>query len=221
MTRLLIIAADPLIRSALASIAEQSDDLQVVGQAAPEDDPVETINVYRPDLVIYDAGWESSNEDESNELEQLPADWPLPVILLLAEPVSSAAKSETSISRLLVAGFSGILPRSIDGDRLNGAVQAVLQEFTVIDPIFLEEIEPSEKNRTARLNVIDVEPLTPREFDVLELLADGLTNREIAAQLGISHHTVKFHLTSLMDKLDVHSRTEAVTTASRLGILEI
>ena len=209
MTRLLIIAADPLIRSALAAIAEQAEDLQVVGQAAPDDDPIETINVYRPDLIIYDAGWASSSEGGDSELEQLPADWPLPVILLLAEPTGSVAESETPISRLLVAGFGGILPRTIDGDRLNGAVQAVLQDLTVIDPIFLEEIETPDNSRSAKINVVDVESLTPREFDVLELLADGLTNREIAAQLGISHHTVKFHLTSLMDKLDVHSRTEA------------
>ena len=214
MTRLLIIAADPLIRSALASIAEQAEDLHVVGQAAPDDDPVETIGVYRPDVILYDAGWESLNEGGESELEQLPADWPLPVLLLLSEP-------ETSISQLLNAGFGGILPRTINGDRLNGAVQAVLQDLTVIDQIFLDAIDPETNRRSARPIVADVEPLTPREFDVLELLADGLTNREIAAQLAISHHTVKFHLTSLMDKLDVHSRTEAVTTASRLGILEI
>lgn len=213
MIRLLIIAADPLIRSALATVAEHSEELQVVGQAAPDDDPVETISVYRPDVIIYDAGWESSN-DEGSELEHLSADWPLPIILLLSE-------GENSITKLLGAGFGGILPRTIDGDRLNGAVQAALLDLAVIDPVFLEALEPAANNRTTSPSVVEVEPLTPREFDVLEHLADGLTNREIAAQLGISHHTVKFHLTSLMDKLGVHSRTEAVTTASRLGILEI
>ena len=95
-TRLLIIAADPLIRSALAGIAEQSDDLQVVGQASPEDDPVETINVYRPDLVIYDAGWGPSDDQLSDGLDQIPADWPLPVLLLLSDSESSILDTTTS-----------------------------------------------------------------------------------------------------------------------------
>lgn len=208
-TRLLIIAADPLIRSALANIAEQSDDLQVVGQASPDAEPVEMLNVYRPDAIIYDAGW-----GPSDGLDQIPADWSLPVILLIPE-------SDEPVSQLLNAGFSGILPRSIGPDRLNAAVQGILNDLTVFDPIFLESMSLIANKPSAEFDLVEVEPLTPREFDVLELLADGLTNREIAAKLGISHHTVKFHLTSLMDKLDVHSRTEAVTTASRLGILEI
>ncbi|MFK7801999.1 MAG: response regulator transcription factor [Anaerolineae bacterium] len=214
MTRLLIIAADPLIRSALANIADQSDDLQVVGQASTEDEPTELVEVYRPDVVIYDAGWGLSSDDLTTDLTQIPADWTLPVILLIPD-------SDETVSQLLNAGFNAILPRSIDPDRLNGAVQAALLDLTVIDPIFLEEMALVATKPSAPIGFVEVEPLTPREFDVLELLADGLTNREIGAKLEISHHTVKFHLTSLMDKLDVHSRTEAVTTASRLGILEI
>lgn len=213
-TRLLIIAADPLIRTALASIANQADDLQVVGQASTEDEPLEMLTVYRPDVVIYDAGWGLSNEELTVELTQIPADWSLPVILLIPE-------SDESAAALFNVGFSGILSRSTDPDRLNTAVQAALIDLFVIDPIFLEEVEPSANKSSVQSAFVEIEALTPREFDVLELLADGLTNREIGAKLEISHHTVKFHLTSLMDKLDVHSRTEAVTTASRLGILEI
>ena len=214
LIRLLIIAADPLIRSALATLAEQSDDLQVVGQASPDDDPVELTNVYRPDVIIYDAGWGLSGDALSSDHSQIPADWTLPVILLIPE-------SNETVLPLLNAGFNAILPRSIGPDRLNVAVQAAQFDLTVIAPIFLEEIALVADKPSNHINLVEVEPLTPREFDVLELLADGLTNREIGAKLEISHHTVKFHLTSLMDKLDVHSRTEAVTTASRLGILEI
>ncbi len=166
------------------------------------------------DVVIYDAGWGLSNDDVLTELAQIPADWTLPVILLIPE-------SDESVSALFNVGFSGILSRSTDPDRLNTVVQAALLDLFVIDPIFLDDVELADNKPASQSGFVEVEPLTPREFDVLELLADGLTNREIGAKLEISHHTVKFHLTSLMDKLDVHSRTEAVTTASRLGILEI
>ncbi|MEM9773965.1 MAG: response regulator transcription factor [Chloroflexota bacterium] len=207
--RLLIVAADPLIRSALGGIVDQTDELVVVGQASPADDAVELVNVYRPDVVLYDAGWELSAE-----LIQLVEEWSLPIVLLVPE-------SDAGLGDLLTAGFGAILPRGIDPDRLNGAVLAVVQELTVIAPEFLAGMSLLDANRQPSFDIIEVEPLTPREFDVLEHLAEGLTNREIAARLEISHHTVKFHLSSLMDKLGVHSRTEAVTKASRAGILEI
>ena len=207
--RLLIIAADPLIRSALGGIVEQTDELEVVGQASPDEDPTELTNVYRPDIIVFDAGWELSAE-----LSQVVDEWALPIILLVPE-------TDESLGDLIVAGFGAILPRVIDPDRLNAAALAVIQDLTVVAPEYLEEIALTGSNAAARFDLIEVEPLTPREFDVLELLADGLTNREIAAKLAISHHTVKFHLTSLMNKLDVHSRTEAVTKASKAGILEI
>lgn len=207
--RLLIIAADPLIRSALGGIVDQTDELIVVGQAAPNDDTVELVSVYRPDVVLYDAGWEISAE-----LMQLVDDWSLPILLLVPE-------LDDGLGELLTAGFGGILPRTINPDRLNGAILAITQDLTVIAPEFLALVSLSDAIQQPKFDIVEVEPLTPREFDVLEYLAEGLTNREIAAQLEISHHTVKFHLSSLMDKLGVHSRTEAVTKASRAGILEI
>ena len=211
MTRLLIIAADPLVRSALGGMVTQTETLTVVGQASPTDDPAETLNVYRPDVILADAGWAFSIAD----LVQMIEEWSLPILLLMPE-------ADEPVGALLSAGFGGILPRTVDADRLEAAVQAVVQNLTVVDPAFLEGLESSTSNASANYAAIaEIEPLTPREFDVLELLADGLTNREIAVKLGISHHTVKFHLTALMDKLDVHSRTEAVTKASRAGILEI
>ena len=214
MMRILIIAADPLVRSALGGLVEQGEELTVVGQAAPEEESVELFNVYRPDVVLVDAGWSTS----ADELLPLLDEWELPIILLLPEDAQD-------VGQLISAGFGGLLLRTLDGDQLEAAVRAVAQRLIVVDPAFSESVTvgatPSTQFEPLDFETLNLEPLTPREFDVLEHLAEGLTNREIAAKLGISHHTVKFHLTSLMDKLDVHSRTEAVTTASRLGILEI
>ncbi len=85
----------------------------------------------------------------------------------------------------------------------------------VIDPVFPVSVLPSR----GALSGSPAEELTPREIEVLQLVAEGLPNKQIALRLGISEHTVKFHVDAILGKLGAHSRTEAVTRAARLGLL--
>jgi DNA-binding NarL/FixJ family response regulator len=91
----------------------------------------------------------------------------------------------------------------------------VAQGLLIVDPVLAPALLPLREREIEPLP----EALTPREVEVLQLLADGRPNKTIALQLGISEHTVKFHVNSILNKLDVQSRTEAVVRATRLGLV--
>ena len=119
----------------------------------------------------------------------------------------------------------GWLQRDADGDRIAAAVRAVAAGMIVIDPALVRGREGAAPAAAFdRLREPDAAPaasLTDRELDVLRLVASGLPNKGIALALGISEHTVKFHLGSVLAKLDARSRTEAVTIAARTGLLAL
>ena len=114
-------------------------------------------------------------------------------------------------SQLLQAGISAILPIEIDSVQFRAALQAVRSGMQVVHPSFLREKHRSSTQRGSP------EELTDREQQVLTMMADGLGNKEIAGRLGISTHTVKFHISSILGKLGAASRTEAVTIGMRTG----
>ena len=121
------------------------------------------------------------------------------------------------VAQLLATGVRSVLRRDCSGRQLASAVQAVAAGLSALEPEFLQfllrpplesiELEPGE------------EELTPRETEVLHMMTAGLSNREIANTLGISEHTVKFHITSIFGKLGTSSRTEAVTEGIRRGLI--
>jgi len=114
-------------------------------------------------------------------------------------------------SQLLQAGISAILPIEIDSVQFRAALQAVRSGMQVVHPSFLHEKHRSSTQRGSP------EELTDREQQVLTMMADGLGNKEIAGRLGISTHTVKFHISSILGKLGAASRTEAVSIGMRTG----
>jgi two-component system nitrate/nitrite response regulator NarL len=122
---------------------------------------------------------------------------------------------EAQAPEVWASGVRGLLLRDAGAETLQAALQAIGQGLVVLDPSLalspLPVLEPG-------LDSL-VEELTPRETEVLQLLADGLTNKAIAQRLGISDHTVKFHVNAILGKLGAQSRTEAVVRATRLGLL--
>lgn len=129
-----------------------------------------------------------------------------PVVLLIPEP-------DTAIFNLMRnAGTGGLLQSNAASDQILQALKAVASGLTVFDGALAPQ--PSDDEPLA-------EQLTPREGEVLRLLADGLGNREIAEKLGISEHTIKFHIRSILGKLGAASRTEAVTRGLRSGLIEL
>ena len=137
--------------------------------------------------------------------------WPRsPAIIALCD---DPAKFWTSASRRL--GLRAALPHGATAEELAGAVRAVHAGLLVLHP---EALVPSRTGDTA---VASGAPLTPREREIVELMADGANNRIIASRLAISRHTVKFHVASILAKLGARSRTEAVALALRRGLLAV
>jgi two-component system, NarL family, nitrate/nitrite response regulator NarL len=217
--RVLVVADDPLARGGLAALLAGQLGLIVVGQTAavPHDasgitDLAVALDAYQPDVLVWDLGW-----DAAPSLARLAElrDRAVPSAVLLAGVASAPAAHQ--------AGAAALLPRDVSGPRLAAALAAIAQGLTVYDPAFLPPaaaIAPSaqpEWDETGPAPL--VEELTPRELEVLRLLAEGLPNKTIAQSLRISEHTVKFHVNAILGKLGVQSRTEAVVRATRLGLI--
>jgi two-component system nitrate/nitrite response regulator NarL len=205
--RVLIISGDPLTRAGLAALLSEFG-CTVVDQLAVDSDLPTRSAVYHPDVALWDLGWDSAMDPELS-LEALTelADSALPVVALLPDG--------TDAVKIWAAGASGLLGRDADPDALLAALKAAARRLLVLDRAFAAAVSPfGDPTREAFS-----EELTPRELEVLQLLADGLTNKAIALQLGISEHTVKFHVNAILGKLEARSRTEAVVRATRLGLL--
>ncbi|RPI49885.1 MAG: DNA-binding response regulator [Chloroflexi bacterium] len=205
--RVLVIAADPLVRAALATLLHQSG-YTLAGQASPGADLAAEVTVYRPEAVLWDLGWdpEAGLEDTLDQVAAL-AGAGLAVVALLAGDEQAGA--------VRAAGAKGLLPRDAAPGALAAALEGAGQGLLVLDPGLAARAMPSPGQGAPGLP----QELTARESEVLQLLAAGLTNRAIAMELGISEHTVKFHVNAILGKLGAQSRTEAVVQAFRDGLL--
>ncbi len=208
--RLLIVADDPLVRAGLGLILANTPGCQIVGQINSADIHDELADEQKLDVVIWDVGWETP--------EQIP-DWidgELPVIALLP----SFLPDRGFVRLLWEREVRVLLNRESDGARLVAVAVTAVHHLTVLDndiaALLLPEIEGEKETDTAV-----TQPLTPRETEVLHLLAEGLTNKAIARQLHVSEHTIKFHVNAIMGKLNAQSRTDAVVRATRLGLLAL
>ncbi len=147
---------------------------------------------------------------------------------LLLEPTSDAAivlltevTEARSISRLLRSGVRAILSRESDPDDVLSAIYASYDGLVLLSTPTAESLAALFGDQPLEVEAELSEEITSRETDVLRMLAQGLVNKDIAARLGISEHTVKFHISSILDKLGASTRTEAVTLGIRRGLIPI
>jgi len=172
-------------------------------------------------------------------LPQRAADFQADVVLLdLTQPELQFAEAMVSLQRTgasvialvddpegnwtrqaLRSGVLGILPRNSARADIHSAIHSGQLGLIVMEPELLREVLGLASVRGPESDLGAVEELTDREVEVLRLLAEGFANKEIASRLGISDHTVKFHISSILAKLDVASRTEAVTVGIRKGLI--
>lgn len=197
----LVVAQGSLARSGLEALVDRGPGLRLLGAAAPLDALAECDRL-EPDAVVLDGG----GEDREDLVEEL--------LRSRAEPVLVALAPRETAPALLAAGASGVLAPEARAEEIEAAVLAACAGLAVLAAGALAALMPEAPGVEVEL---PVETLTPRESEVLQLLAQGLTNPRIATRLGVSEHTVKFHVTSLMGKLSARTRAEAVARAMRLG----
>jgi DNA-binding NarL/FixJ family response regulator len=154
-------------------------------------------------------------EDDSILLIDSDTDGDLPPrsVLLIDAPTPEW------IATALRDGVRAILPRTVSGPEIVAAIEGVAAGLIVLHPDTVQLIIPSPVNSTRDLPLGQQPSLTPREMEVLRMLAEGQGNKTIAWKLNISEHTVKFHVASIFSKLDVSTRTEAVTVGVRRGLV--
>ena len=164
--------------------------------------------------VLREAGAGVEGDGDHDADLDLVADDPAtaePGALVLAADVEAARAA-------LDAGARGVLARDADGPALLAALGAVAQGLTVLDSAFADLVRSPRSEATAS-GPTDVEPLTDREGEVLALVAEGLPNKLVADRLGITERTARYHVAQILAKLGAQSRTEAVVTGARLGLV--
>ncbi|MDP9325612.1 MAG: response regulator transcription factor [Candidatus Dormibacteraeota bacterium] len=202
--RILVVAAGLAAQADLTALLEGVAGVELVGATVPASAAVDASRL-QPDLVVVHL--DPADDAGLTAIEALSADrHPVPVLALL-----DGASTEDA----LMAGAYGVLPAGVDEARIAAALQVLGQGLAVLGREELRRMVAPEPPTGA--GEVPVERLTSRESEVLQLLALGLTNAEIAARLRISAHTAKFHVGAVLGKLGARSRADAVARAARLG----
>jgi DNA-binding NarL/FixJ family response regulator len=188
-----------------------SRDVEIVGRARNLEETREDWNDAEADVLLVDARGESAG-DLLEELREsgLPAQ--LAVVLLLQD------SSAELVARALRAGVRAVLPAGGTPDELRAALQGASSGLIILHPDAMDIVLPLAEGRGV-MTAENVEALTPREHEVLQMLTSGLLNKQIAARLKISEHTAKFHVASILGKLGAGTRAEAVAIGVRRGLV--
>ncbi|MBZ5643989.1 MAG: response regulator transcription factor [Acidobacteriia bacterium] len=210
MIRVFIVAASSLARTGLQGLVG-AREIEVVGSATNLESLGGRWADAEADVVLIDAGGEPLEEAvESLAGLQLASEAALVILSDHGEP--------GSLGEALRAGVRAVLPGDSPATQIVAALEAVAAGLIVVHPAQAGAMFPAA--RAASRTVAELaEPLTPREREVLQMLASGLANKEIAARLAISEHTAKFHVASILGKLGAASRTEAVSIGIRRGLV--
>jgi DNA-binding NarL/FixJ family response regulator len=210
--RVFVVAASPVVRAGLSAVVTTSSKLTVVGSASDLDAFTREFEQLQPDVVLLDV---SGNFQElvwellSSQQQQDPC-----AMIVLADVDS------IDFEAALRAGVRGILPTTSTESEIVAAVEAIALGLVVLHSDTIESLLPLKESSVRQKETANpVQALTPREIEVLDMLGSGLGNKAIAKRLNISDHTVKFHVSSIFQKLSVSTRTEAVAVAVRLGLI--
>jgi DNA-binding NarL/FixJ family response regulator len=211
-----IILADDhaVVRQGIRRFLEEDEAIDVVAEASDGAEAVRLVEQHRPDMAVLDIRMPEMTGVEATR--RIKGRFPAVRVLIL-----TAYDDDPYIFALLEAGADGYVLKTASGDELVDAVHTAFGGESAFSPGIVSKVVRRATSGRPAGAADQVEPLTPREIDVLRLVARGMTNREAGRELGISHRTVQGHLASTYGKLGVSSRTEAVTEALKRGWIVI
>lgn len=207
MIRLVLVDDHPIVREGLTTVLEDRPELEVVGGAGTAEEGLELAETLRPDVVLLDL--EMPGMGGLDAIARFAQRSPLSQVMIF-----TAYGTDERVLTALRAGARGYLLKGAPAEEIARAISAVHAGETYLDPRVAGSLV-AEINAPRRFAAT----LTDREREVLRLIADGLPNKGIARRLDISERTVKFHVTSILRKLEVDNRAGAVAVAAQRGIL--
>ena len=213
--RLLLVDDQRLMRDGLRTLLELEPDFEVVGEAATGAEALDVYSACAPDVVLMDIRMPEMDGVEATR--RLRAADPNAKIIIL-----TTFDDNEYVFEGLRAGALGYLLKDVSGDELAGAIRTISAGGSMIEPsiarkVIAEFARLTPPTGTTQGKLID--PLSEREIEILQLLAQGLTNKEIASKLYLAEGTVKNYVTSILGKIGVRDRTQAAIKARELGLI--
>ncbi len=212
MIRVLVVAASAIMRAGLEAIIATAPALEVAGTSAGGATLRADVVATRPEVALIDLEWR--RDDPLPELPDIGTEPGDPVAVFLTEHPEGAW-----LVGAIETGVHAVLPREATSEAIVAAVQSAAAGLVALTGAGDALPAPAHDVRARPATTTPQATLTAREIEVLGMLAEGLGNKTIARRLGISDHTVKFHVASIMAKLNAASRTEAVTLGARQGLI--
>ncbi|MEA4925304.1 MAG: response regulator transcription factor [Syntrophomonadaceae bacterium] len=202
--RLVLIDDHPLVLHGIAALAQSQDDMEVVGTARSGDQGLALLAQQQPDIAVVDL--------------RLPGEYGLDIIRQgrLAAPncrfiILSSSGARAEVKQALGERVEGYVLKEALPEELLSAIRLVFKGRSYLDPVLMHSMIKVEESEP-------LEQLTPREMEVLKSLAQGMSNREIAAALFVTEYTVKKHVSQILEKLDLNDRTQAALYAFSKGL---
>jgi DNA-binding NarL/FixJ family response regulator len=201
--RVLLVDDHGVVRRGLRGYLELLDDIEVVGEAENGLLAIEAVDELEPDVVLMDLVMPQL--DGIGAIGRIKADHPAVQIVALTSFIE-----EEKVTAALAAGASGFILKDADADDVAAAIRAAHNDEVHLDPAAARILA---QGMRARSNAPAVEPLTERELEVLALVGRGRSNKEIATELGITERTARTHVSNILGKLNLSSRTQAALYA--------
>lgn len=208
--KILIVDDHEVVRKGICSILEEEPDFEVVGEAENGTKGLEMLRALKPDLALIDIRMKGMN---GSALCRIARQEGLQTILVI---LTSYADEEL-VQTCLQLGVQGYILKEIQGFDLVKSIRSIMDGGSILDPkatkVAMRWIQDRSENSS------NLKSLSPRDIEILELIADGMTNREIGQRLYLSENTIKTYILEIFRHLEVKNRIEAVVTAYRQGIL--
>ena len=211
MIRVLIADDHHVVRRGLLFFLKTQKDIEVIGEAKNGVEAVTLVEQLKPDIVLMDLVMPEM--DGIQATKRIKAKWPSVNVLML-----TSFSDKDHVKPALDAGASGYQLKDIEPDDLVDSIRQIMRGEHTIHPEATSQLEESIREEESLLHLVN--PLTPREQDVLAELTKGKSNREIASSLFVTEKTVKTHISNIFTKLQVQDRTQAALYAVKHGLTE-